>query len=158
MALRGDRNIIETDIFHTLGTAKAPGFGVCHSAGGSGIALGDMRGTFQVAADPSGLVFAGILLTNVVSLDETLYHRNFHKDEVATGNPVTVLTKGWVVTNAVSGTPAKGDKAYLTTTGNFTPTLSTTGGLVATPFAGRWEGAKDEDGYAKISINLPNNI
>lgn len=158
MALKGNRNIVETDISFTLDDVAAPGVGLCYETAGSGIALGDLSGDVQLATAPSGLIFAGILLTNVVDIDETRYHRNFMKDEVTTGDRVTVLKKGWVVTDKVSGTPTAGDKAYLTTSGNFTPTLSTTGGLVATPYAGRFESGKDEDGYARISVNLPNSI
>lgn len=159
MALRGDRHIIETDITFVLDDVAEPGVGLCYETAGSGITLGDMSGGLQLAAAPSGLTFAGILLTNVVSLDETRYHRNWHKDEVTTGDKVTVLRKGWVVTNKISGSPTgKGDKAYLTTNGNFTPTVSSTGGVVATPYAGTFGSLKDEDGYAKISINLPHPV
>ncbi len=156
MALRGDRLVVETDISFTMDDVAAPGVGVCYHTVGSGIGLGDMSGKVRLMSDPSGGVFAGILLTNVVDIDETLYHRNYHKDEVTTGDKVTVLKKGWVVTNKVSsGGTAAGDKAYLTSSGQFTKTVSTTGGVVATPFAGRFDSIVDEDGYARISINLP---
>lgn len=158
MALKGNRNIIDTDISFTLSDVAAPGVGLVYSTAGSGIALGDSAGAVSLSASPSGSTFAGILLTNVVDIDETRYHRNFMKDEVTTGDKVTVLKMGWVITDKISGTPTVGNKAYLTTNGNFTPTVSSTGGIVATPYAGRFESGKDEDGYARISVNLPASI
>lgn len=159
MALRGDRNIVETDISFTCDDVAAPGVGVCYHTAGSGIAIGDMSGKVKLASNPSGLVFAGILLTEVVDIDTTRFHTNFMKDQVDQGNKVTVLKKGWVITNKIStGGTSAGDKAYLTSDGSFTKTVSSTGGIAQTPFAGRFDALADEDGYQKISINLPNSI
>jgi hypothetical protein len=62
-----------------------------------------------------------------------------------------------VTTDALaSGTsPAAGGVAYLTSNGEVTPTVSSTGGLVATPKVGVFAGAKDENGYVTIDVNLP---
>lgn len=156
MALRPDRLLLETDGSCTLSDVAAPGVGVCWHTGGSGEALGFHQGRVQLASNPSGLKFAGILLQNVVNVDETRYHINWNKEEQNIGDNVEVLKKGWVVTNKISGTPTIGSKAYLTTSGQFTPTVSSTGGLVATPYAGQFDSTLDEDGYAKVSVNLPN--
>jgi hypothetical protein len=55
----------------------------------------------------------------------------------------------------VDGSPSAGDPAYLTAAGEVTKTVSATGGVVATPPVGRFMSTKDEDGYAKVEINLP---
>lgn len=155
MALRGDRQVIQTDISYTLNDVAAPGVVLCFSTQGSGMALGDMAGLVTLHATGSGQVVAGVLLNNFVNINQTLYHRNFHKDEHVIGERCTILRKGWVVTDKVTGTPALGNKAYLTANGVVTPTLGT-GGIVGNPLVGTFGGAKDEDGYVKLEVNLPN--
>ena len=156
MALRGDRLIIETDITNVLNDVAVPGDVLCYKTAGSGVALGDTSGVVQLAANPSGLKPVGILLNNFVTLDQTRYHKNFQRDEMVIGDKCTVLRKGWVITNQVTGVPTgKGDKAYLTTNGDLTPTVSTTGGVAATPLVGEFQGLVDENGYVKVEVNLP---
>lgn len=75
------------------------------------------------------------------------------------GGKVTVLRKGWVVTDSISGTPTVGQVAYLN--------VGATGGLISggdnadflgsgigSLAVGRFLSVKDEDGYAKVEINL----
>ena len=142
----------------TLNDVAAPGKFLVYSTAGSGIALGDSAGVTTLSASASGTKPHGILLQNFVNIDQTRYHRNFHKDEQVIGERANVLRKGWVVTNCYTGSPTKGDKAYLTANGEVTPTLSTTGGLVATPLVGEFGGAPDEDSYVKLHINLPTSL
>lgn len=157
MALRGYRYIEMTDTSCTLNDVAVPGDVLCYSTFGSGIALGDSAGVTQLAATPSGLKVHGVLLQNFVNIDQTLYHRNFHKDEQVIGEKANVLRRGWVTTNQVTGSPTRGDKAYLTTNGDVTPTVSNTGGIAATPYVGEFGGKIDEDGYVKLFVNLPTN-
>ena len=80
---------------------------------------------------------------------------NEHKDEVQKGGKVTVMTRGWVVTNMVTGTPTPGAVAYASTTG----TIGVVAGIGAGSgnlAIGRWASRKDADGYAKVHVNLPN--
>jgi hypothetical protein len=155
MALKGDRHVIEDDISMTCETAASRGVGLVLKTSGSGVALGDRRNKAELIANPSGKVFVGILMNDVVDVDTTRYHLNFHKDEMKKGEPCTLMRKGWVITDKVTGTPTVGATAYLTTNGVFTPTVSSDGGTAATPKAGRFESIKDEDGYVKISVNVP---
>ena len=86
----------------------------------------------------------------MVNKDLTRTHLNQHKDEVQKGGKVTILRKGYVVTNVIDGTPSAGDAAYAMnygTAGN----ISTSG----TYQIGRFLSSKDEDGYAKVEVNLP---
>lgn len=155
MALRGDWYFEADDISLVLNDVAEAGVVLCYDTQGSGSVLGDTAGECQLAADPSGLKPYGVLLQEFVNVDTTLYHLNFHKNEHDIGSPAQVLRRGWVVTDKVTGTPAKGDVAYLTTNGVVTPTMSTTGGVVATPIVGEFGGAKDEAGYVKLIVNLP---
>jgi hypothetical protein len=155
MALKGDRIVIVDDISLTCESATARGVGLCYKTGGSGVALGDKAGQADLYANPSGQTPAGVLLNDVVNVDVTRYHMNFHKDETLISNRCVILKKGRITTDQISGTPTVGNTAYLTTNGQFTPTVSSTGGLVATPKVGQFVGSKDEAGFACIDINLP---
>ena len=110
------------------------------------------------AAAPSGKVAVGILLNDMVNIDLTRQHLNQHKDEVQKGGKVTLLNKGWVVTNSLEGTdPNAGDLAYISHSGN----LSADAGLAGSDatnemIVGRFLSDVDEDGYAKVFIDLPN--
>ena len=149
MALKSDRYELQTDIsfFYNAGTATR-GCVVSHgSTAGSGAAMD--QGVNLVEKSTSA-VPVGILLNDVVNKDLTRTHLNQHKDEVQKGGKVTVLRKGYVVTNAIDGTPSAGDAAYAMnygTAGN----ISTSG----TYTIGRFLSSKDEDGYAKVEVNLP---
>jgi hypothetical protein len=99
----------------------------------------------------------GILLNDVVNKDLTRTHLNQHKDEVQKGGKVTVLRKGYVVTNKITGTPVAGSVAYAdrATAGNIAVdaiTSAASGNLAV----GRFLSTKDEDGYVKVEVNLPN--
>ena len=156
MALKGDRYEGMTDVsFFMNDSSAAKGGVVVLSTGGSGVALDQSTALVTYAAAASGNVPVGLLLNDMVNIDQTRQHINFHKNEVQKGGKVTLLTKGWVVTNMITGTPAAGNPAYLTDEGKLTPTKSADGGVVATPPVGRFLSSEDEDGYAKVAIDLP---
>ncbi len=155
MAMKGDRVVLEEDITLTCESAALRGVTLIHITSGSGVALGDTAGKADLAANPSGLRVAGLLMNDVVDIDQTRYHRNFHKDETIKSERCRLLRKGRVTISNVSGTPAVGDAAYLTTNGDLTPTRSATGGIVATPPVGEFKSIKDENGYACVELNLP---
>jgi hypothetical protein len=156
MALKGDRYEGMTDVsFFMNDTSAAKGGIAVLSTGGSGVALDQSKALVTYAASASGNVPVGLLLNDMVNIDQTRQHINFHKNEVQKGGKVTLLTKGWVVTDMITGTPAAGNPAYLTAAGKLTPTKSADGGVVATPPVGRFLSSEDEDGYAKVAIDLP---
>lgn len=155
MALRGDRLVIETDITMTCPTATLRGVVLCFSTQGSGVALGDSAGVADLFANPSGHSPAGMLMNDMVNIDQTRFHKNFHKDEVQVGNRCTLLKKGRLTTDQVTGAPAAAGTAYLTANGQLTPTLSATGGLVATPRVGQFRGGVDESNFVTVDIDLP---
>lgn len=149
MALKSDRLELQTDIsFFYNGAATTRGCVVGHaSTAGSGAAMD--QGVNLVEKTTSGIP-VGILLNDVVDKDLTRTHLNQHKDEVQKGGKVTVLRKGYVVTNNIVGTPAAGNAAYAADYG--------TAGEIATSGTnqiGRFLSSKDEDGYCKVEVNLP---
>ena len=158
MALKTDRSTLQTDISFFMNEAATRGGVVSVSTGGSGAAMDQGVALVTYVADPSGKVPVGLLLNDMVSIDLTRQHLNQHKDEVQKGGKVTLLQKGWVVTNSFEGTnPAVGNPAYLGHSGN-----NATSALAGNPtnpahlVVGRFLSGVDEDGYAKVFIDLPN--
>lgn len=160
MALKSDRSVLDTDISFFMNEAATRGGVASISTGGSGAAMDQGEALVTYAALPSGKVPVGLLLNDMVNIDLTRQHLNQHKDEVQKGGKVTLLRKGYVVTNALEGTdPSAGDAAYVAHSGNLaTSDLSNddTDADGSTRVVGRFLSGKDQDGYAKVYIDLPN--
>lgn len=154
MALKPDRRVLDSAVEWFMNATASPGYVVVASTSGSGVQNDAAANLALIVSNPSGYKPIGMLTSEVVNIDTTLFHVNFHKDQVNINNKVSIVREGWLVTNAIIGTPAVYDSAYLSSSGNVTPTLHATGGLVATPLVGKFYNKKDEDGYAKVSINL----
>jgi len=92
---------------------------------------------------------AGLLLNDVVNLDLTRQHLNYHKDEVQIGSKVLLLRRGTVVTDQVAAgiTITVGGKAYFDAVGKFT-----TG--TASAQVGRFLSTADSDGYVKVAVDI----
>ena len=155
MALKADRYEESTDIsfFYNEGTATRGGAVVLDAALASGAAMD--QGGNKVKYGTAG-VPVGILLNDVVDKDLTRTHLNQYKDEVQKGGKVTVLTRGWVLTNMIEDSidPAAGEIAYISASeaGDLTNAAPGSSGSLA---VGRWMSQKDADGYAKLYVNLP---
>jgi hypothetical protein len=155
MALKADRYEESTDIsfFYNEGTATRGGAVVLDAALASGAAMD--QGGNKVKYGTAG-VPVGILLNDVVNKDLTRTHLNQYKDEVQKGGKVTVMTRGWVVTNMIETSidPAAGEIAYISASeaGDLTNVAPGSSGSLA---VGRWMSQKDADGYAKLYVNLP---
>lgn len=155
MSLKPDRHVISTDIsFFNNDTTATRGGVVCVTTVGSGSAMDQSAAVVTYAANPSGKYPVGILLCDVVNLDLTRQHINFYKDEVQTGSKVTVMDKGWVVTDSIypGSTPAVGNTAFAAHSGYISPARDGSG---AWPAIGRFLSAKNEDGFAKVSVDCP---
>lgn len=156
MALKGDRNYTDgTDIsFFMTATGERGGL-VLYSTGGSGAAMDDSSAlvAFPTGQTISGVEPAGLLLNDVVNYDLTRQRRNWHQDQVQSGNKVTLLKRGVVVTNMIATgvTPAIGDKVYIDTdqAGKLTSTAPT-GGVSC----GTFLSTKDANSYAKVQITI----
>jgi hypothetical protein len=158
MALKPDRNILETDISLVCNDVHSKGAVLVYGTAASGVGI-ETPGVASLVSNPSGYKVAGLSLANFVDIDQTRYHRNFHKDEQVIGEKAPLLRKGYVVTDMIVASPGTinaGANAYLSTDGKLTATVSATGGEVATPKVGTFASKKDENGYAKVYIELPN--
>ena len=160
MALKTDRSTLQTDISFFMNEAATRGGVVALSTGGSGASMDNGAALVTYAALPSGKVPIGLLVNDMVNIDLTRQHLNHHKDEVQKGGKVTLLTKGWVVTSNLEGTdPNAGDAAFLAHSGNLSTTdlsADDTDADGSTRVVGRFVSDVDEDGYAKVFIDLPN--
>ena len=160
MALKADRYEESTDIsfFYNEGTATRGGVVILADQGlASGAALDQGENLVKYGAATKNDVPVGILLNDVVNKDLTRTHLNQHKDEVQKGGKVTVMTRGWVVTNNIEGSPKAGELAFASpfTAGavcNGTTFAAQSGELAI----GRFMSRADGDGYAKVYVNLPN--
>ena len=149
MALKPDRIELQTDVSFFMNTTATRGGVASVSTGGSGVAMDDSAAVVSYAATTSGSKPVGVLLNDVVNLDLTRQHINWHKDEVQVGGKVTLLRQGQVTTNLVAGTPAAGSDAYVANSGYIS--TSQAAGAVK---IGQFLSATDADGYAKVSVNL----
>lgn len=152
MALKPDRVESFTDIsFFMNTTGDRGGVVVYNGSGGVGSSMDDADAVvIYPTGSPSGTAPAGVLLNDVVDLDLTRQHINYHKDEVQKGGKVALLRRGTVVTNMLASgqSPVAGDDAYYDGAGDFT-TVSTNSVKVGT-----FLGQKDSDGYIKVDINI----
>lgn len=156
MALKPDRIELQTDVsFFMNATATRGGVASVTVSGGSGAAMDDGDALVSYATTASGAKPVGVLLNDVVNLDLTRQHINWHKDEVQQGGKVTLLQVGQITTNMVDGTPGAGDVAYLAGTGYISATAPTDDNSELKQHqVGRFLSSKDADGYAKVAINL----
>ena len=154
MALKPDRIELQTDVsFFMNSTATRGGVAsVSPASTGVGVAMDDANAVVVYAAVASGSKPVGVLLNDVVNLDLTRQHINWHKDEVQLGGKVTVLRQGQVTTNMiVSGAaPGAGSGAYVGANG-LVGTDSDSGNNAK---VGTFLSSKDSDGYAKLSVNI----
>ena len=154
MALKPDRIEHYTDISFFMNAVGERGGVVVHRNVGVGGVGASMDDASALVSYPTGVVSgtkpAGLLLNDVVNLDLTRQHINWHKDEVQLGGKVTLLRQGQVTTNMIAAgqTPSAGIDAYYDGDGKFT-TVSTNSTKV-----GRFLSSADTDGYVKVDINI----
>lgn len=155
MALKGDRQIIETNIRFVCNSVAEAGkyLAIASQPTGSGVGIGLGDSATVVTAvtgtPASGTIVAGLLLSDFVNIDPTRQHRNWQKTEQLVGEPAPLLTDGFVWTNAINGTPAPGDTAFPGPSGNYQNTITN-----AIPSVGKFWTSKDTDGYALVSVKI----
>ena len=152
MALKPDRVESYTDVSFFMNTIGDRGGVVVYNGnGGAGSSMDDADAVvIYPTGSPSGTAPAGVLLNDVVNLDLTRQHINYHKDEVQKGGKVALLRRGSVVTDSLASgqTPVAGQDAYYDGAGDLT-TVSTNSVKVGT-----FLGLKDSAGYVKVDINI----
>lgn len=150
MALKPDRIESYTDISFFCNTVAERGGVVVHVTSGNGVSMDDAGAVVAYPTANTGTKPAGLLLNDVVNLDLTRQHINWHRDEVQLGSKVTLLRQGQVTTDMVASgvVPAAGADAYYDNVGKLT-TVATNSVKV-----GRFLSGKDADGYVKVDINI----
>lgn len=150
-----NRAPLEYDISKKSSTVAEAGQILVVTTSGSGINLGDSASFAGVVNNPSGYEVAGMVAVDVVSIDTTLYHRNFHNDSALLGEPVPLFTKGKFSTDKISSAvSAIGNTAYLGLSGWLRNTAGV-GGTVDTPKVGKFTSLKDENGFAEVALTIP---
>jgi hypothetical protein len=161
MALKADRIHVDSQIDFFMNEVAERGGIVSVSTTGSGAAMDQATQLCTYKAGASGVLPLGILMCDMVNNDLTRIHENWHKEEVQIGGKVTIWSKGTIVTNQIypGHTPVAGSVAYLAPSGFIGISIVQTdsGPEYGRDMlkVGRFLSAKDEDGYAKVAINLP---
>lgn len=156
MALKPDRDYNEvTDIMNfwindgTQNTKEKGGVASFVSSG-SGVAMDASGNVVSYSVGASGAVPKGVLLQDVnPPLSTTRDFKNFANLEVRPGEKVTLVRKGWLVTDQITGTPAVGSGAYVGASG----LISTTQASGAVQI-GRFESTVDADNFARVYIDI----
>ena len=172
MALRPDRNYTnEVDVSFFMNETGEKGEVLVFTSAGSGAAMDDATAIVTTPVTIiSGKRVAGVLLNDVVNLDLTRTHINWHKDEVQLGGKVSLLRRGVIVTNVINtgtdavDTIAAGSPAYvgfgaITSGGTSQGWASTVkpeddGQEDILYRIGTFLSTKDSDGYAKLHVNI----
>jgi hypothetical protein len=157
MALRPDRIHIDSQIDFFMNEVAERGGPVCVSTVGSGAAMDQAEQLATYAANPSGTAVLGVLMCDVVNLDLIRQHENWHKEEVQKGGKVTIWSKGTVVTDRIypGVTPTAGQVAYVAHSGYFANSKVVGDDSDAVAVVGKFLSTKDEDGFCKVSVNVP---
>jgi hypothetical protein len=191
MALKPDRNELDVDISYFWATGigyggerggwvSATGVNAAASNVASGAAMDQAANQVWYGLPCTGVRPIGVLLNDVVNIDLTRQILNPYKSEVQVGDKVTLLKKGYVVTNRIvesigavvvritPGAPAfTGPSGFITSVASGTPHMlqptgatqdwvsrgmlnSASGSYVVGKFLSR----PDEDGYAKVYVDL----
>jgi hypothetical protein len=184
MALKPDRNELDVDIsyFWATGIGYGGERGGWVSATGStvasGAAMDQAANQVWYGLNCTGTRPLGLLLNDVVNIDLTRQILNPYKSEVQVGDKITLLKKGYVVTNRVVSTigpttvaVVPGATAYTGPSGFITTVPSGALGLgtlaanaiifnahINSPSGsyviGKFLSKVDEDGYAKVYVDL----
>jgi len=140
-------------------TAERGGIVSFSSATASGVAMDQAEMTVDYVANPSGVVPFGMLMQDVVNKDLTQTFLDPYKDEVQVGSKVATQSICEVTTDRIypGHTPSAGSTAYIGHSGYIASAdvanddSDSTG---ATRIVGQFRSAKDENGFAKVRINI----
>jgi hypothetical protein len=157
MALKPDRQVNAYELAFYLDEVATQGTVLVAETASSGADMDSVENMATVAANPSGTVPLGILLDDFVDIDQTRYRVNINKPEFALGNKASIARKGWVVTDKIHPDLGAtfGSTAVLGPSGLIGDAPA---GWIRThenyPYIGRFESGEDENGYAKVFIDL----
>jgi hypothetical protein len=150
MALKGEREVLATNIYFTATAGKDMARGLVLVAGTAGKA--DVM-TLPIVGAPAHKP-VGLLMDDVEDLDFTTRPQVFVRNVVPRGSEISLLTKGRVKTNQFTGTPAAGEKAYLVVGSTQADSGKVTNVVGSGLVVGHFESAKDADGYARLWVDI----
>ena len=182
MALKPDRNELDVDISYFWATGIGYGserggwVSATGSTAASGSAMDQAVNQVWYSLNATGLRPLGLLLNDVVNVDLTRQILNPYKSEVQVGDKITVLKKGYVLTNRIvttigpttvavvpGATAYTGPSGFITTVASGTLHVLQAGDALTKSMlnspsgsyvVGKFLSAADEDGYAKVYIDL----
>lgn len=151
MALKGEREVLQTNIYYKIQTGVDAERGtilVASSTDGTADKPSTTALTGIGAENPVGL-----LLDDVEDLDYTVRPQIHVRNVVPRGSEVSLLTKGRIKTNLIPGgvSPVQGETAYLAASGWVSNVEHVTGSGI---IVGYFESAKDADGYARLYVDI----
>lgn len=163
MALKPDRQVIQYDVSYFSSGVMTRGGVACQAtppgSGGMDEAAQKAYYATNVAGGtgPSGLVPLGLILDDVVNIDQSVQFTNPFKSEMQTGDKVAMAVKGDFRTNMLyASNVATGAvypvNAYLALSGLLTDQTGFAGS--GWPVVGKFLSRRDADGYAKVRIDL----
>lgn len=150
MSLKPARRHVDSTIDCFMNHTAERGGIVCYNTTASGTAMDNALQTVHYRTAASGGQPVGVLMCDVVNLDLTRQHLNQYQEEVQVGSKVTVWNKCTVVTDYLASgiTVTAGQEARLGPQGQFT-------NVGPGPVVGRFATGKDEEGFARVDVNLP---
>ena len=153
MALKPDVVAIYEDITFYCDTVCDRGGIATLVTAGSGVSMDGGRNVVAYDAYGSGKIPKGILMQPVVNKDLTSTWLKRGLDEAEVGTKVTLLAIGEVTTDFVYPgiTVAAGDPAYVGHSGYISNARVNTGWSAV----GRFVTTKDQNGFARVFVNLP---
>lgn len=162
MALKPGRSFLADSIEYFMFSTASRG-GVVYATTGTlghpvGEALDSASRRCEQPATPSGRIPLGILMWDVVNIDQSRQMLNPYKSETQIGSKVLIYTKGRVVTDQIIAGEATGTLQFPCTgyggiSGQLctTATFNTSSGF---PVVGKFLTGTDSDGYAEFQVEL----
>lgn len=153
MALKPDNDILAYESRYYMNETASPGVIVCvGSTTASGSQMDHTNHVATVKANSDGASPIGMLIDEVVDVDQTRTPANWHKRQTVKGNKVSIVTKGWLTTDKTVAATA-GKRAVLASSG-FITNETVSGSVVIQPIVGRFRTSRDEAGFASVFIDL----
>lgn len=155
MALLPDRQIDSEDFSFFCNTVTNRGVILTVTTAGSGVSLDNPSSVVGISANSSGALPVGMLINDVVNIDLTRTPINWHKDQVQVGSKVTLVTKGWLVTDQATGTIGAGTDAVLGSSGTiFQKPAIASWNRALNPQIGKFRSNPDQNGFVKVYVDL----
>ena len=152
MALKGDREVLATDIDMKIESGKDAERGI--------ILIGTTTAGEAAVPSTTSLTVTGnekpvgLLLDDVEDLDYTTRPQILSRNVVPRASEISLLVKGWVKTNLIkksANAPREGRPAYLEASGWVSADPHVAGSGIKVGF---FQSTKDSDGYARLFVDI----